>query len=533
MATTIGRYEIIKELGRGGMAAVVLARDPSFNRQVAIKVLAPQFTHDPQFRARFEREAQVIAALEHACIVPVYDFGQQGNLPYLVMRYMPGGTLKNKLGSKPMPPSAILPTAQRVAEALDAAHKRSIIHRDLKPGNILFDGDGHAFLSDFGIAKLAQETTTLTSAGMMIGTPEYVSPEQALGQKSVDSRSDIYSFAVVLYEMLSGHHPYDADTPVGLMLKHVTDPVPQLEVAALNLPVECRAVLARALAKQPNDRYATAGALVQDLAAAFAATAPTRAMPVQTPARPEPAPSISLAAEAVTRLKPAEPEVTRLKPVMPPPAPKAAPPAPPATPSANPLAQGAPPAPNAELFVHKSLRQIACSNCSGAGLELHPGGQVICRFCGTPNAVPGLICPRCEFVNAEGTDFCEDCQQALYQVCPNCHTKNRSGATQCARCGEPLDVLLDGLISRLQESTDARLNRQRREASALKAAEEASAERRLEQLRAIDRRREQAQAEALARRAARERQLMLIMLVGAALLIIVIVAGLGLAALSH
>ena len=532
MATTIGRYEIIKELGRGGMAAVVLARDPSFNRQVAIKVLAPQFTNDPQFRARFEREAQVIAALEHACIVPVYDFGQQGNLPYLVMRYMPGGTLKNKLGAKPMPSSAILPTAQRVAEALDAAHKHGVIHRDLKPGNILFDADGHAFLSDFGIAKLALESSTLTGAGMMIGTPEYMSPEQALGQKAVDGRSDVYSFAVVLYEMLSGHHPYDADTPVGLMLKHVTDPVPQLDVAALNLPAECGTVLARALAKPPADRYPTAGALVQDLTAALTSTAPTRVMPVQTPPRPAPAPSVSAAAEAVTRLKPAEPEVTRLKPIVPEPAPKSAPISPPAASPVDPRPKSAPPAMDAALFAHKALRQIACSNCGGAGLELHLEGQVVCKFCGTPNTVPGLICPRCEFVNAEGTDFCENCQQPLYHVCPNCKTKNWGGAAQCAQCGHALDTL-DSLIGRLQENTDGRLNRQQREAHALKAAEEASAERRLEQLRAIDRRREQAQAEAMARRVANERRLMLFLLLGAGLLIVLIVAGVSLALLSH
>jgi len=257
----IGRYEIIRELGRGGMATVYLARDPSVNRQVAVKVLPPQFTHDPQFRVRFEREAQLIARLEHAYIVPVYDFGQQGDQPYLVMRYLPGGTLEDRLAERPLPLAQVASILQRIAAALDAAHKHGIVHRDLKPGNIIFDAEGGAYLSDFGIARLAQEASTLTGTGMMVGTPEYMSPEQAMGLKGIDQRSDIYALGVIAYEMLAGQHPYQADTPVGLMLKHITDPVPALDVSRFNLPAECSAILARAMAKKPEDRFASAGAL--------------------------------------------------------------------------------------------------------------------------------------------------------------------------------------------------------------------------------------------------------------------------------
>ncbi len=278
----IGRYEIIRELGRGGMATVYLARDPSVNRQVAVKVLPPQFTHDPQFRVRFEREAQLIARLEHAYIVPVYDFGQQGDQPYLVMRYLPGGTLEDRLAARPMPLAQAASILQRIAAALDAAHKHGIIHRDLKPGNIIFDAEGGAYLSDFGIARLAQEASTLTGTGVMVGTPEYMSPEQAMGLKGIDQRSDIYALGVIVYEMLAGQHPYQADTPVGVLLKHVTEPVPALDVSRFNVPAECGAILARAMAKRPEDRFASASALAE----AFASLG--RARPAERPAPPPP-----------------------------------------------------------------------------------------------------------------------------------------------------------------------------------------------------------------------------------------------------
>ncbi len=257
----IGRYEILSEQGRGGMATVYLARDPSFARQVAVKVLPPEFTHNPEFRRRFEREAQLIAALEHPAIVPVYDFGQEGDQPYIVMRYMPGGTLADRIGGQPMPLDEIVPIFQRLAEALDEAHSQNIVHRDLKPSNVLFDARGQAFLSDFGMAKLLQSSGTLTGTGGLVGTPAYMSPEQAAGEAQVDKRSDVYSLGIILYEMLSGRQPYKADTPMKVVVKHIVDPVPRLNVEEMGLPPDWNEIIAHALAKKPDERYPSAGTL--------------------------------------------------------------------------------------------------------------------------------------------------------------------------------------------------------------------------------------------------------------------------------
>lgn len=267
-AEHIGRYQIKSEQGRGGMATVYHAYDPRFGRDVAIKVLPPQFLHDPMFRERFDREAHTIAALEHSAIVPVYDFGEDNNLPYLVMRFMTGGSLASRLRSGPLSLADSAAIIQRVAAALDEAHRHGIIHRDLKPGNILFDQYGDAFLSDFGIAKLTEATAALTGSAI-IGTPAYMSPEQARGEPDVDGRSDIYSLGVILFEMLSGQAPYDADTPMGIAIKHILDPVPLIRSINPDLPDEVEGIIARALAKDPNHRFQTAG----EMAAALTAVA--------------------------------------------------------------------------------------------------------------------------------------------------------------------------------------------------------------------------------------------------------------------
>jgi hypothetical protein len=260
----IGRYEIKGELGRGGMAIVYQAYDPRFERDVAIKILPHEFLYDPSFRARFEREARTIARLEHFAIVPVHDFGEHDGQPYLVMRYMSGGSLFDRI-SKGWPLS--LETAahivERTAAALDTAHHRAIIHRDVKPGNILFDQNGQPYLTDFGIVKLTEATAQLTGSGM-VGTPAYMAPEMAR-PGGVTRLIDVYALGVTLYQMLAGSLPYDADTPMGLLMAHVTEPIPDVREATPGLSDDVQVVLERALAKDPLDRYQRAGELADAL----------------------------------------------------------------------------------------------------------------------------------------------------------------------------------------------------------------------------------------------------------------------------
>jgi serine/threonine protein kinase len=264
--SAFGRYQIIEEIGRGGMARVYRAVDPRFEREVAVKVLPSEVMDEEMFRARFEREAKVIAGLEHPAIVPVYDFGDQDGQPYLVMRYMPGGSLRERLAEGKMDPGEAADLVRRMASALDHAHEHGIIHRDLKPGNILFDGRGDPFLTDFGIVKMAQGGATLTGEAI-IGTPAYMSPEQAQGDTTIDHRTDIYSLGVILFEMLTGEQPYQADTPISLALKHIREPIPRLFDYDKDLPVGMQAIVDKAMAKSPVDRFGSAARMVQAMEA--------------------------------------------------------------------------------------------------------------------------------------------------------------------------------------------------------------------------------------------------------------------------
>ncbi len=257
MEGKIGRYRLKHMLGRGGMASVYLAHDPNFDRDVAVKVLPREFMHDPQFSVRFLREAKAIASLEHSAIVPVHDFGEDEGQPFIVMRYMPGGTLEDRLAAGPMEIDAATAVVRRIASALQAAHEKEIIHRDLKPGNILFDQYNSAYLADFGIAKVAETSATLTGASV-IGTPAYMSPEQAAGKDAVDSRSDLYSLGVILFQMLTGELPFQADTPFGLALAHVQEPVPSMRTAHPETPIWLDTIVRRSMAKSPGERFGTA-----------------------------------------------------------------------------------------------------------------------------------------------------------------------------------------------------------------------------------------------------------------------------------
>jgi predicted Ser/Thr protein kinase len=254
--TNIGRYEIKKELGRGGMATVYHAFDTSFNREVAIKILPREFLHNPQFLDRFQREVKTIAQLEHPAIVPVYDVGEHEGIPYFVMRYMPGGSLSDMIKKGRFSPEDTARIVERLASALSYAHRKGVIHRDLKPDNILFNEDAYPFISDFGIAKISEAQTNLTGSGI-IGTPAYMSPEQATGD-ALDHRSDVYGLGVIVYQMLTGQQPYNADTPMGVAIKHVTDPVPDIRLIASDLPEELGDVMKKVLAKNRDERYSSA-----------------------------------------------------------------------------------------------------------------------------------------------------------------------------------------------------------------------------------------------------------------------------------
>ena len=258
----IGRYHIVERLGEGGMATVYKAFDNRLERDVAVKVIRRDMVadvHTAQMLRRFEREARALAKFTHANIVPIIDYGEHEGAPYLVMAYLPGGTLKEKTG-KPMPFMDAAQLLLPVARALEYAHKRKIIHRDVKPANILITEEGEPMLSDFGIAKILelQEGTQLTGTGMGIGTPEYMAPEQWMGE--VVPQTDIYALGIVFYEFVTGRKPYMADTPAAILLKQVNEPLPRPSKFVPGLPDKVERVIFKALAKKPEERYEDMGA---------------------------------------------------------------------------------------------------------------------------------------------------------------------------------------------------------------------------------------------------------------------------------
>ncbi|MBI2536244.1 MAG: protein kinase [Gemmatimonadetes bacterium] len=271
-------YEIVKELGRGGMAIVFRAREKQLDREVAVKVLPFSLAFDAEFVERFQREARTAARLEHACIIPIYRVGRSGRVIYFVMKFLRGSSLSEVIAEKgAMPVPELKRMLKETAGALGYAHKNGIVHRDIKPDNIMFDESGHAVVTDFGIAK-AGTGTRLTGTGMAIGTPHYMSPEQARAQK-LDGRSDIYSLGVVAYQCLTGSVPFDGEDAFSIGYKHISEPVPvpPLKSAEHRQVFE---VIKKMMAKAPEDRFQTAEEVMTTLegkAAAIAAQ-PTVAM---------------------------------------------------------------------------------------------------------------------------------------------------------------------------------------------------------------------------------------------------------------
>lgn len=266
-----GPYRIEAEVGVGGMATVYRAFHATMNRHVAIKILPEHMSRDENFRRRFEREAMVIAKLEHANILPVYDYGEVDNRLYLVMRYISSGSLRDLMAAGPLELAEVNRILNQVGGALAYAHRLDIIHRDIKPANVLLDEQKACYLTDFGLAKLmtASDSMQLTATGVGMGTPAYMSPEQGQGEPA-DFRSDIYSLGIMLYEMVTGRVPFEAETPIGIVFKHISDPLPLPSSIEPNLPSMVEQVIIKALAKNPADRFASAEAMTTAFQGALA-----------------------------------------------------------------------------------------------------------------------------------------------------------------------------------------------------------------------------------------------------------------------
>lgn len=275
---TIERYKIAKELGRGGMAIVYRAVDTMLDRKVAVKIILSDSSNkekSEKLLKRFNREARVLASLSHPNIVKVLDYGEYESAPYLVMEFIAGGALKSKIG-KPIPYAEAATLLAPVARALQHAHQQKIVHRDVKPENILINDSDQLMLSDFGILKLVdtEESHGLTGTGKIVGTPAYMSPEQIRGRE-VDGRADMYSLGIVFFEMVTGRKPYNANAAIELSMQHLHDPIPKAKQLVRDLPVEVDQIIARSIAKNPEDRYPNMGAFAQALEKLSGTTART------------------------------------------------------------------------------------------------------------------------------------------------------------------------------------------------------------------------------------------------------------------
>lgn len=265
---SLGNFRIVERIGSGGMATVFKAYQANLDRYVAIKVLPSYYARDPDFVKRFVQEARVVAKLIHPNILQIHDFGEQENITYIVMEYVEGGTLKERL-RRPLSTGEAADYMIQAAEGLICAHNNGIVHRDVKPANMLLRKEGYLLLSDFGIAKILEGTTNLTRAGVGIGTPQYMSPEQGTGM-AVDRRSDIYSLGIVLFHCLTGQVPFTADTPLSITLKHLNEPLPVEMLRRAGVPSQIEQVIVKMTAKSPQDRFQTTDAVIDALTDALA-----------------------------------------------------------------------------------------------------------------------------------------------------------------------------------------------------------------------------------------------------------------------
>ncbi|MHB8776796.1 MAG: protein kinase domain-containing protein [Anaerolineales bacterium] len=268
---TLGAYRLVERLGQGGMATVYKAYESALGRYVAIKVLPQFFARDPNFLRRFRREAKAVAQLSHPNIVPIHSYGEEGNIIYIAMQFVEGGTLKHgreRVFSAQEALRLLLP----ITRALGYAHARGIIHRDIKPSNVLLSDGNWPVLADFGLAQMAEDSTRLTGTGVGMGTPAYMSPEQGQGAK-VDARTDIYSLGIMLYEMVTGDVPFRADTPMAIVIKHLNAPMPLPRQVNQDIPKAVEEIILKATAKSPDNRYQSADEMATSMEQAMSSLA--------------------------------------------------------------------------------------------------------------------------------------------------------------------------------------------------------------------------------------------------------------------
>jgi eukaryotic-like serine/threonine-protein kinase len=426
---TLGTYQLVERLGQGGMATVYRAYEPTLDRYVAIKILPQFFARDRNFTQRFRREARAVAQLDHPNIVAIHNYGEEGGITYIAMRLVEGGTLKQVRGQA-YPPDRAIKLIQPIARALDYAHKRGIIHRDIKPANILIAEGDWPMLADFGLAKMAEASQKLTGTGVGVGTPMYMSPEQGQGI-NVDHRTDIYSLGIMLYEMLTGDVPFRADTPMGVVIKHITAPMPMPRSINPDIPEPLERIILKATAKSPDQRFQTANEMSEVLELMLHQLMVTEAPAILPDFE---VPDVYAPTEIV----------------------KASEPQPPHPPLPVEIEAEAP----REIPVSASpvIKEIICPACQTA----NPDDMQFCENCGkslvSKESDPSMVtifplainvCPSCATGNRPGVRFCENCGHELDEAeagkseeseltCPECNAKNRPGVGFCEECGHPL-----------------------------------------------------------------------------------------------
>ena len=486
---SVGPYQITAQLGSGGMAMVYKAYHATLDRYVAIKVMHQALKESPNFFARFQREARIVARLEHPNIVPVYDFSEHAGQPYLVMRFVEGETLKAYLQTNSLTLPQVMDIVRPVCQALTYAHRQGVLHRDIKPSNILITPQGDVFLTDFGLAKIAQAGESTLTQDMLVGTPHYISPEQAQSRTDLDARTDIYSLGVVLYELLVGRVPFQGDTPYVVIHDHIFTPLPMPRDLNPALPEPFERVLLKVLAKERDDRYASAAELLATMERAVAESGPSA--PVVAAPAGAPGEQATVAAAGVTRVVPV------------PPVPRPAPPAAPAE--------------------SRQLLTLNCAQCGASPLTDNGDGTVSCPYCGSVFAHPERVCPRCEMVNEADAARCISCGEKLREPCVRCGTFNWVQASHCQNCGAALDML-EHIAARHAETTAERLRRFGSEMPAIKDEAERASQERLEKMWTQERARMEKLAKAKAEQQRQERLIWTIAAVAIAMVVIAIVA---------